>query len=381
MRGMNTPIQIFKPGKHVAMSGATLLFSESDLAATVAAYDPAKYEAPLTIGHPKHDKPRFGGVGALSYSEGFMDAQPKDVLPEFAEWVGKKMFTSVSASFYAPDAPNNPVPGVYYLRHVGFLGAQPPAVKGLNQHGLSFSADEQGVIEFAEWDDVDNANLWRSLREWFIGKFGQDEADKVIPGYTVKSLETSAQKELDESMKEDQAAAPAAAFAEPQPKGDEMSAEEKAQLAALQAENATLKADQVAFAEADKKRKTDARHAGHVSFAEGLVKEGKLLPANKDVTVATMDFMAAQDTAIEFGEGDAKKPLLDAYKASLQANPKLVEFGEVAGAAGDASGTVSFAAPSGYGVDSDRLALHNKALAYQAANKVTYEAALAAVSA
>lgn len=160
-----------------------------------------------------------------------------------------------------------------------------------------------------------------------------------------------------------------------------MSAEEKAQLAALQAENATLKADQVAFAEADKKRKTDARHAGHVSFAEGLVKEGKLLPANKDVTVATMDFMAAQDTAIEFGEGDAKKPLLDAYKASLQANPKLVEFGEVAGAAGDASGTVSFAAPSGYGVDSDRLALHNKALAYQAANKVTYEAALAAVSA
>ncbi len=40
-------------------------------------------------------------------------------------------FKSRSASFYHPDNPNNPKPGVYYLRHVGFLGAQPPAVKGL----------------------------------------------------------------------------------------------------------------------------------------------------------------------------------------------------------------------------------------------------------
>lgn len=381
MRGMNTskPIQIFKPGKHTAMSGQSFAFSESDLAATVAAYDPAKYEAPLTIGHPKHDKPRFGGVGALSYSEGFMDAQPKDVLPEFAEWVGKKMFTSVSASFYAPDAPNNPVPGVYYLRHVGFLGAQPPAVKGLNQHGLSFSADEQGVIEFSDgYDDMNVAKLFRNIREFFIGKFSQDEADRVLPDYQISSLEAAAAEEIVEDRKEITNALPA--FAEPQPKGGEMSAEEKAQLAALQAENATLKSNQVAFAEADKKRKTDARHAEHVSFAEGLVKEGKLLPANKDVTVATMDFMAAQDSAIEFGEGDAKKPLLDAYKASLLANPKLIEFGEVAGAV-QAGATAAFKSPDGLAVDADRLVLHNKAVEFAEANNVTYEVALSKVSA
>lgn len=48
------PIHIFKPGKHVAMSGVSLNFSESDLAATVRAYDPALHEAPLVLGHPKH---------------------------------------------------------------------------------------------------------------------------------------------------------------------------------------------------------------------------------------------------------------------------------------------------------------------------------------
>jgi hypothetical protein len=36
-------IEIFKPGKHTAMNGAVLNFSESDLAASAAAYDPAKH--------------------------------------------------------------------------------------------------------------------------------------------------------------------------------------------------------------------------------------------------------------------------------------------------------------------------------------------------
>jgi hypothetical protein len=44
------------------MSGQALAFSESDLQATVAAYDPAKHEAPLVVGHPTHDMPAYGWV-------------------------------------------------------------------------------------------------------------------------------------------------------------------------------------------------------------------------------------------------------------------------------------------------------------------------------
>lgn len=327
------PIQIFKPGKHVAMSGAALSFSETDLAATAAAYDPAKHEAPLVVGHPKHDDPAYGWVGKLAFADGALDVEPVQVNADFAELVASGAFKKISASFYSPDSPSNPVPGVYYLRHVGFLGAQPPAVKGLRNP--SFADAEVGVVEFAEWDDVDNASLWRSLREWIISKFGQDEADKVVPGYTVKNLEQSAQDELKEAQAES-AVASAAAFVEPQPEGDTMSVEDKARLAALETENAALKAKEVAFAEAEKKRTTDARHAEHAAFAEGLVAAGKLLPAHKDVTVAFMDHLADPAQPVEFGEGDAKKPLLDVFKAFLQAQPKQVEFAEITGGAGGA---------------------------------------------
>lgn len=375
---MNTPkpIQIFKPGKHVAMSGAQLAFSESDLAATAAAYDPAKHEAPLVVGHPKHADPAYGWVGKLAFADGALDVEPIQVNPDFAEMVKSGAFKKISASFYSPDSPSNPVPGVYYLRHVGFLGAQPPAVKGLR--APEFADAEVGVVEFSEWDDVDNASLWRNLREWFIGKFGQDEANKVIPGYQVRSLEQGAQDELRESQT-DAAGAPAPAFSETNPKGDEMSAEDKARLAALEVENKTLVAKQVEFAEADKKRAADARHAEHAAFAEGLAKDGKLLPAQKDVAVATLDFMAGQEQVVEFGEGDAKKPLVDAFKDLLQAMSKQVEFAEVGkGDAGGAS-SVEFAAPRGYQVDQEKMATHLKALEYAEQHKCDYVTAVKAV--
>ena len=73
----------------------------------------------------------------------------------FAETVAAGRFKKIFASFYSPDAPANPVPGVYYLRHVGFLGAQPPAVTGLRSP--EFADNEAGVVEFADWGDLKNA--------------------------------------------------------------------------------------------------------------------------------------------------------------------------------------------------------------------------------
>lgn len=371
------PIQIFKPGKHVAMSGDALSFSETDLAATAAAYDPAKHEAPLVCGHPRHDAPAYGWVGGLSFAEGALEADTNQVDVAFAEMVAGGAFKKISASFYSPDSPSNPVPGVYYLRHVGFLGAQPPAVKGLRNP--EFGDAEQGIVEFADYDDVDNASLWRNLREWIIGKFGQDEANKVLPGYTVQSLELGAQDELRESRSENQVSP---AFADPKtpPEGDEMPAEDKARFAELEAENIRLKAEQVAFAEAETTRAAAARHAEHVAFAEVQVQAGKLLPSGKSLVVATLDQMASPAQAVEFGEGEAKQSLVDAFKAFVTAMPKQVEFAEVSGAKAAAAGVVNFAAPNGMSVDTDRLALHQKALAHQSANKTTYDAALAAVS-
>ena len=141
----NKPIQIFKPGRHTAMSGAVLEFSAADLAASAAAYDPAKHEAPIVVGHPTLDAPAYGWIKGLAYADSALDAQPDQVDAAFAEMVAAGRFKKISASFYAPDAPGNPVPGVYYLRHVGFLGAAAPAVKGLRAPSFAACAALAGA--------------------------------------------------------------------------------------------------------------------------------------------------------------------------------------------------------------------------------------------
>lgn len=133
--------QIFKAGTHVSSSGNEISFSESDLKTMAAVYDPALRGAPLTIGHPKDDKPDLGRVTGLIERGGnlYAEAEVSDAL------VGKvrsNQFKSVSASFFHPRNPSNPMAGsgrggAYYLKHVGFLGATPPAVKGMMP--LSFS--------------------------------------------------------------------------------------------------------------------------------------------------------------------------------------------------------------------------------------------------
>ncbi len=377
------PLQIFKPGRHTAMSGATLAFSDSDLAASAAAYDPARFEAPIVVGHPKTDNPAYGWVRSLAFAGGALDAEPHQVDPAFAEMVSAGRFKKISAAFFSPEAPNNPVPGVFYLRHVGFLGAQAPAVKGLRTP--EFSEAEEGIVEFSEWDDVTNASLWRSLRDWMLGKFGQDEADKVLPGYQVADLEQAARQEVAQDAAE---AAPVAvpmfsSSDQPDQPTEEMSPVTPEQAAALEAENAQLK-QKVADAEArDQASRHAAIHAGHLAYADALVSAGQLLPAELAVTVAALDLFATLATPVEFADGDVSKPLTESFKAFLGGLPKRVEFGEVASAAsaGDVAGTVQFAAAQGHAVDGEQLAQHYKAVAYQASHPGTdYVSAIKAVS-
>jgi hypothetical protein len=141
-------LQIFRAGRHTAMSGATLAFSDVDLEATAAAYDPAKSEAPIVVGHPTTDGPAYGWVRSLSFADGRLEAEPHQVDPAFAELVEAGRFKKISASFFTPGAANNPVPGVYYLRHVGFLGAQPPAVKGLRSPSFDGADTDEGILSF-----------------------------------------------------------------------------------------------------------------------------------------------------------------------------------------------------------------------------------------
>jgi len=349
------------------MSGAVIDFSAEDLAATAAAYDPEKHEAPIVVGHPKLDAPAYGWVKSLSFA-GALEAEPHQVEPAFAEIVAAGRFKKISASFFTPQAPGNPVPGVYYLRHVGFLGAQPPAVKGLRTP--EFAAGEAGVVEFADFGARQNASLWRRLRDFLISQFGLEKIDAVIPDYAIGTLEEDA------VVSETSAAAFPAAFSDATDKEYAVSPEEKA---ALEAENARLKQQIEAAAARERAAAATARHAEHASFAEALAREGRLAPAQSALCVALLDFVAGQDSVVEFGEGEAKQPLAEAFRTFLRQLPKQVEFGEVSGAEGGAT-SVGFSAPPGFTVDPNGLDLLRRAQAHAVAHKVGIEQALAAVA-
>lgn len=150
-------IEIFRAGTRPDMYGRTVTIGPADLVACAAAYDPKAGEAPLVVGHPAANHPAYGWVESLSVQGDILTAKTRQVEASFADLVNTGRFKKVSASFYDPRQPNNPKPGTWYLRHVGFLGAAVPAVPGLKQ--VAFADAGEGVVMFAEEHAHD-------LREW-----------------------------------------------------------------------------------------------------------------------------------------------------------------------------------------------------------------------
>jgi len=319
-------LQIFRAGRHRAMSGVEIEFSADDLAASAAAYDPALHEAPLVVGHPTLDAPAYGWVGALSARDGSLEASPRQVDQAFAELVRGGKFKKVSPAFYPPDHADNPKPGIYYLRHVGFLGAQPPAVKGLRP--IEFADDVDGVVVFADAIDRDVATLFRRLREWIIGKFGAEDADAAVPGWAVDYVQEVAA--ADE---------PAQAFGE---EDDDMTKAELERLErklaeekqALDARAAKVEQQEAAFAERESQLAAESQKRRKIevaAFVETLAKDGRILPRHQaGLTECLLAWPA--DAVIEFGEGDdAHKGAPDAWlRDFLGELPGRIEYAELA---------------------------------------------------
>jgi hypothetical protein len=324
MSSMKTtnPIHIFKPGVHITAAGDKIEFSEADITAIAQSYNPALYEAPLVIGHPRTDDPAQGWVQSLSANKFGLFAVARDVDVAFSEQVKDRRYGKVSSKFYRPTDPANPTPGKWALQHVGFLGAMSPGVKGLENP--AFCEGDGGVafaeaVEFAGWEDRNIAGMFRSLRDWLIAEFGLEKADRALPSWNVDTAQ-------EDAVKPEPDASVSPAFSEPnQPPKEELPVS-KTQ-AELEAEVAQLKLEAAQRDLRDKKASADKRHAGNVEFAEGLIGKGVLAPKDKDSVIAVMDLASTPGT-VEFGEGDDKQPLIDAFKTFLGSMPKVVEFGE-----------------------------------------------------
>ena len=324
-------IEIFRPGRHTDDQGIAHHFSEADVDGMAASYNPALREAPLTVGHPKDNLPAYGWVKAVSRNAaGVLAITPHNVEPQFAEMVADKRFPKRSASFYPPQAPNNPTPGKWYLRHVAFLGAQPPAIAGLKD--IQFSEDDAGgAVSFSEIEPA--------------------------PSTPQESLSMT---EAEIKAMQEQLAA------------EKKAREEAEAKAAAEAKRATAaEATTASFAEKAKAERT----AGYVSFAESQVTAGRLLPKDKDMAVATLNALADAQP-VEFAEGDTTRKVSPAQWLQdliTKAQP-AVSFGEFA--PGHAAGQVQPGAAKG---KSD-AEIDQAAKAYMRQHKVDYSEALGAVT-
>ncbi|MBA3027447.1 MAG: hypothetical protein FP814_09770 [Desulfobacterium sp.] len=267
--------------------------------AAVAKFDPSYHEPPAVLGHPKDDAPAFGWVESVKVEtvEGVkrLYAKFKQVVPEFEEMVKNGLYKKRSASFY-PDG---------RLRHVGWLGAMPPAVKGLAD--VAFSNGEDAVIfdflteevSMKFQDFMEAFKFWKKIQDdpdTDLGDpmFGKQKPASGAASFTEADLE-AAKAEAARTAKE----------------------EAKAEAAA-------------SFAEAEKSRKKASAKTRIDGLIATGIQQGSLAPAWKDAGIA--EFMAGLDceAVVSFAEGSEKKTGLDWFCDFLGTLPKLVNFSEVA---------------------------------------------------
>lgn len=282
--GFGDWIEIFRGGIQRDSTGAQHDGDEL-IRQAVDGFDPGFHEPPVVVGHPADNSPAFGWVERLkSETRGgvlTLLARIKDVVPEFEDLVKRGVYRKRSAAFY-PDG---------RLRHVGFLGAAPPAVKGLADLGFN---DEQGAAaEFEYSEEVPE-----------MATFTQEDLDARL------ALQ---KQELDREL-----SAREARFAEEIKAAAEKAAEEARQAAAAE------------FAEKERQAKRAARREEIDAYCRGLVSEGRVIPAW--IESGLCEFMDGLDaeTEIRFSEKGDKVTGLEFFKRFLKKLPVQVEFREIA---------------------------------------------------
>ncbi len=370
---LSARIEVFRPGTFRPLEGDPITYSAADLRAIADAYDPETAPAPIVVGHPKTDAPAFGWVQSFDYADDRLFANLHEIDPAFSEAVKSGRYKKVSMAFFGPGQPHNPVPGTWYPKHVGFLGAAAPAVPGLKNAAFATDKPAAAVFEFGERGFEEAASMFRRIREFFIEKFGAEDADRVLPSYQIEwlsDIEVEAGKSLGHAYSEPAPVAPT-----PPQKEEPAVTQPDPSFATREAELATREAEIAA-------REARIARSDHVSFAEGLVQAGKLLPASKDGLVAILDALPGH-ASVEFAAGEEKVSPGAALRKLLEEQPQVVSYGAMdlgEGPGAGSGGGAAFAA-DGRAVDPTLLALHQKALEYQRLHPgATYDAAVAAVS-
>ena len=163
----NQWIEIFRAGDY----GDRGDWPVESLRKVVRNFAPETWRPPAVLGHPEHDSPAFGWVRQLKEEGGRLLARFQDVHPALEALVSEGRYPNRSAAFYLNPQGNGPV-----LRHVGFLGAQPPEVKGLAAVGFGEEAfvafEPPSAASGPALRDPMRRTLSTMMREFLAERFG-----------------------------------------------------------------------------------------------------------------------------------------------------------------------------------------------------------------
>lgn len=301
--GFDDWIEIFKGGKQVDSRGAV---HDGDLLIdrAVSLFNAADHEPPIVVGHPTDNAPAFGWISGVKKitknGVSVLAAKASQVVPEFARLVETGVYKKRSASFY-PDG---------RLRHVGFLGGMPPAVKGLadlkfhdddsvyfNDLGADLCVrppkkeEKMSLKEFFE-----DLNLFKKAAKEIIGKDPEPDPEPYPkPGrqFSEADLETEKKKAAEEAAKAER-------------KKVELEFAEKQ-------------------AQAAKSRAQDEMSA----WCDQMVSKGKIAPAWLDMGLKSFCERLDPVDVVSFSETN-KQSAMAWFKEFVEGLPKLINFGEIA---------------------------------------------------
>lgn len=281
-----TKMEIMKVGKQTAMDGREIAFTPEVLNDIAQTYSVELSESPVVIGHPSLTAPAYGWVKSMSVEGDTLFATVGQVDAAFAEAVNEGRYKKRSASVFLPDTPGNPKPGHHYLRHIGFLGAVPPAVKGLAD--VNFAESAGGQNAFADFAFDVAAHPFQSTHQQEQSNMEKNKTDAE------KQAEATAQREAEFAARE----------------------------AALATREAEVKKAEAERAKAEKEAETKQA----VDFCDQLIKDGKLLPAKKNGLVEVLVTLGKQPVSFSDGSQTVQQSAVDILKEVL--NQKPLDFAE-----------------------------------------------------
>lgn len=336
-KGLDDWVEIFRAGQHVDSKGRACSFTTADLDQVVD-NNTKLGPAPLVLGHPQHDDPAFGWTHELKREGDSLFMKAGDVHPDFAASVQSGAYRNRSVHVF-PDKTHG-----WRLRHVGWLGAAPPAIdlKPVQFAAAEDEGHEFGSSDISPWDVYsaldDIAALMRGWRERLIATDGLDAANEALPEWRISGIAATAARIREAGNSQSNNSlfthAPTITMSLTQADLDRVAQETEARIRAELGSQFTASTAELEQLRAERQRERIA------SQIAGWKQAGLLLPAEEP---GLAEFMAALEggepgASFEFtaadGKATAKKTGAEYFAEFVAARGKLVKLTGAGGKAG-----------------------------------------------